>query len=139
MIVGVYLSVDDYKRIHYLFTVAFKQTMQKHHLKTTMILTTTAEIKNHSVTETLGLVSGNMVQSKHVGRDIMALLKTLVGGEINGYTEMLVEARQKAQDRMIDEAREMGANAIVNVRYTTSAIAQACCLINRAHRSSSFC
>ncbi len=89
-----------------------------------MILTTTPEIKNHTITETLGLVSGNMVQSKHIGRDIMAGLKTLVGGEISGYTEMLVEARQKAQNRMMDEARALGANAIVNVRYTTSAIAQ---------------
>jgi uncharacterized protein YbjQ (UPF0145 family) len=89
-----------------------------------MILTTTTEIKNHAITETLGLVSGNMVQSKHIGRDIMAGLKTIVGGEISGYTEMLVEARQKAQNRMIDEARALGANAIVNVRYTTSAISQ---------------
>lgn len=98
--------------------------MPRRNLKTIMILTTTTEIKNHPITETLGLVSGNMVQSKHIGRDIMAGLKTLVGGEISGYTEMLVEAREKAQNRMIDEARGLGANAIVNVRYTTSAIAQ---------------
>jgi len=62
-----------------------------------MILTTTSEIQNYTITETIGLVSGNMVQSKHVGRDIMAGLKTLVGGEISGYTEMLIEARQQAQ------------------------------------------
>ena len=89
-----------------------------------MILTTTSEIQNYTITETIGLVSGNMVQSKHVGRDIMAGLKTLVGGEISGYTEMLIEARQQAQERMIKDAVDQGANAILNVRYTTSAIAQ---------------
>ena len=89
-----------------------------------MILTTTSEIQNYTITETIGLVSGNMVQSKHVGRDIMAGLKTLVGGEISGYTEMLIEARQQAQERMIVDAVDQGANAILNVRYTTSAIAQ---------------
>lgn len=89
-----------------------------------MILTTTSEIQNYTITETIGLVSGNMVQSKHVGRDIMAGLKTLVGGEISGYTEMLIEARQQAQERMVKEAIDRGANAILNVRYTTSAIAQ---------------
>ena len=89
-----------------------------------MILTTTSEIQNYTIIETIGLVSGNMVQSKHVGRDIMAGLKTLVGGEISGYTEMLIEARQQAQERMIKDAVDQGANAILNVRYTTSAIAQ---------------
>lgn len=89
-----------------------------------MIITNTTEIANYKTTETLGIVSGNMVQSKHVGRDIMAGFKTLVGGEIRGYTEMLIEARQHAQKRMIDEAEKLGADAIVNVRYTTSAIAQ---------------
>ena len=60
-----------------------------------MILTTTSEIQNYTIEKTIGLVSGNMVQSKHVGRDIMAGLKTLVGGEISGYTEMLIEAVNK--------------------------------------------
>ena len=89
-----------------------------------MILTTTPDINDCKITQTLGLVSGNMVQSKHVGRDIMAGLKTLLGGEIRGYTEMLVEARLQAQARMIEEAEALGADAIINVRYTTSAIAQ---------------
>lgn len=89
-----------------------------------MILTNTPEIEEYKITETLGLVSGNMVQSKHIGRDIMAGLKTLVGGEIAGYTEMLVDARKKAQNRMVDEAKSLGADAVVNVRFTTSAIAQ---------------
>ena len=72
----------------------------------------------------LGVVTGNVVQSKHVGRDIMAGLKTIFGGEIRGYTEMLTEARQKATGRAIAEAEAMGADAIVNVRFTTSAIMQ---------------
>ena len=92
-----------------------------------IILTNTPEIGEYTITETLGLVSGNVVQSKHLGRDIMAGLKTLVGGEIAGYTEMLSEARVKAQSRMVEEASAKGANAIVNIRFTTSAIAQGMC------------
>jgi uncharacterized protein YbjQ (UPF0145 family) len=89
-----------------------------------MILTTTPELVEYRITKTLGLVSGNMVQSKHIGRDIMAGLKTIVGGEISGYTEMLNEARGKAESRMVKNAEMLGADAIVNVRFTTSAIAQ---------------
>lgn len=89
-----------------------------------MILVNTAEITGYTVTKTLGLVTGNMVQSKHVGRDIMARLKGLVGGEIAGYTEMLTEARENAQNRMVQKADSLGANAIVSVRFTTSAIDQ---------------
>jgi len=89
-----------------------------------MKLTTISEIKGYTITETIDIVSGNMVQSKHVGRDIMAGLKTLVGGEIRGYTEMLVEARKQAQQRMVEEAEKLGADGIVNIRYTTSAIGQ---------------
>jgi uncharacterized protein YbjQ (UPF0145 family) len=68
------------------------------------------------------VVTGNVVQSKHIGRDIMAGLKSIVGGEIRGYTEMLTEARNIATDRMIEQATMLGADAIVGVRYTTSAI-----------------
>lgn len=89
-----------------------------------MILVNTPEIQGYKITQNLGLVSGNMVQSKHIGRDFMASLKTIVGGEIAGYTEMLVDARQQAQNRMTSEAKSLGANAVVNVRFTTSAIAQ---------------
>ena len=74
--------------------------------------------------EVLGLVKGTVVQSKHMGKDLMASMKTLVGGEIKGYTEMLVEARKIATDRMKEEAAAMGADAIVNVRYSSSAIMQ---------------
>lgn len=74
--------------------------------------------------EALGLVKGNVVQSKHVGRDFMAGMKTLVGGEIAGYTEMLNEARQIAVKRMVDEAQAMGADAIIGIKYGSAAIMQ---------------
>ena len=74
--------------------------------------------------EALGMVKGTVVQSKNFGKDFMAGMKTLVGGEIVGYTEMLVEARQIATKRMVDEAIAMGANAIVNIRFGSSAVMQ---------------
>lgn len=72
----------------------------------------------------LEIVKGNVVMSKNVGRDIMASLKTLVGGEITGYTEMLNQARQIAVKRMVDEAEKLGADAIINVRYASSSVMQ---------------
>ena len=74
--------------------------------------------------EVLGMVKGCVVQSKHFGKDFMAGMKTLVGGEIVGYTEMLNEARQIATKRMVDEAEALGADAIINVRYGSSAVMQ---------------
>lgn len=74
--------------------------------------------------EALGLVKGEIVQSKHMGRDFMAGMKTLVGGEIKGYTEMIREARQIATDRMIEEAEKLGADAIVGVKFGSSAVMQ---------------
>lgn len=74
--------------------------------------------------EPLSLVKGTVVQSKNFGKDFMAGMKTLVGGEITGYTEMLVEARQIATKRMVDEANALGADAIVNVRYGSSSVMQ---------------
>ena len=88
-----------------------------------MIVSNTEQIANYQITETLGLVNGNVVRSKHLGRDIMAGLKTIVGGEIRGYTEMMTEARAEAQRRMIEQAQQLGANAVINVRFTTSAVA----------------
>ena len=88
-----------------------------------MIITNTPEVAGYKITKSIDLVTGNMVQSKHIGRDIMAGLKTIIGGEVVGYTEMLVEAREKATQRMIEQAESKGANAVVNVRFTTSAIA----------------
>lgn len=77
-----------------------------------------------NVKEVLGLVKGEIVQSKHFGKDFMAGMKTLVGGEIKGYTDMIKEARQIATERMIEEAKEMGADAIIGVRYGSSAVMQ---------------
>ena len=74
--------------------------------------------------EAIGVVKGTIVQSKNFGKDFMAGMKTLVGGEIKGYTDMLVEARQIATKRMVDEAEQLGADAIVGVRYGSSAIMQ---------------
>ena len=74
--------------------------------------------------EALGIVKGTVVQSKNVGKDFMAGMKTLVGGEITGYTEMLVEARQIATKRMVDEATALGADAVINVRFGSSAVMQ---------------
>ena len=74
--------------------------------------------------EVLGLVKGTVVQSKNFGKDFMAGMKTLVGGEITGYTEMLNEARQIATKRMVDEAERLGADAVINVRYGSSAVMQ---------------
>ena len=74
--------------------------------------------------EVLGIVKGTIVQSKNFGKDFMAGMKTLVGGELTGYTEMLVEARQLATKRMVDEAEALGADAVVNVRYGSSSVMQ---------------
>jgi len=87
-----------------------------------MIFSTTPDVPGREITENLGVVAGNIVQSKHVGRDLMAGLKGIVGGEISGYTEMLADARDKAIERMVSEAQKRDADAIVNIRFTTSAI-----------------
>jgi len=87
-----------------------------------MIVCTTESIPGHRITETLGVVKGSTVRAKHVGRDFMAGLKSIVGGEIGAYTEMLAEARSQAEARLIDEAEKLGADAVVNIRYTTSAV-----------------
>lgn len=89
-----------------------------------MKIATTDSISGYQISATLGVVTGNVVRSKHLGRDIMAGLKTIIGGEIKGYTEMLTEARQIAIDRMIANAELLDADAVVNVRFTTSAIMQ---------------
>jgi uncharacterized protein YbjQ (UPF0145 family) len=87
-----------------------------------VVISTTEQIEGKRIIEILGLVQGNTVRAKHLGRDIGASLKGLVGGEIAGYSEMMVEARQQATQRMIDEAGTKGANAIVGMRYATSMV-----------------
>ena len=89
-----------------------------------MILTNIETVPGKTVAEHFGLVSGSTVRAKHVGRDIMAGLKNIVGGELKGYTELLHDSRQQATDRMIEQAVQLGANAIVNVRFATSAVSQ---------------
>ncbi len=87
-----------------------------------MIIVNTEAVPGHRVTQVLGLVQGNTVRAKHLGRDFMAGLKNLVGGELRGYTELLVESRNQAIERMIEQATQLGANAVVNVRLSTSAV-----------------
>lgn len=87
-----------------------------------MIITNIETIPNHEIVEQLGLVQGSTVRAKHVGRDIMAGLKNIVGGELRGYTELLNEAREEAIERMKEQAQAMGADAVLNVRLSTAAI-----------------
>ena len=87
-----------------------------------MILTTTADIKGKRIARTLGIARGNTIRARHVGRDIMAGLRNIVGGEISEYTKLMAEAREQALDRMVDEARALGANAVVEVRFSTSEV-----------------
>lgn len=89
-----------------------------------MILTNVETVPGKKIVEHFGLVQGSTIRTKHVGRDIMASLKNLVGGELKGYTELLREARKEATDRMVAQANQLGANAVVNVRYATSSVAQ---------------
>ena len=89
-----------------------------------MILTNIETVPGKQMQEHYGLVVGSTVKAKHIGRDIMAGFKNIVGGELKGYTELLQESRELATQRMIEQAKQMGANAIVNVRYATSSVAQ---------------
>jgi uncharacterized protein YbjQ (UPF0145 family) len=88
-----------------------------------MIVVNTETIPGHEVVELKGLVQGNTIRAKHVGRDIGAGLKNLVGGELKAYTELMTEARREAVGRMLSQAQALGANAVVNVRFTTSQVA----------------
>jgi uncharacterized protein YbjQ (UPF0145 family) len=85
-----------------------------------MIITSSSTIAGKSIRTTLGLVKGNTVRARHLGRDVLAVLKNLVGGEIEEYTKLLAESREQAVDRMLAEAERLGANAVVDVRFATS-------------------
>lgn len=87
-----------------------------------MLITNTETFPGKTITAVHGVVSGSTVRAKHVGRDLMAGLKNIVGGELRGYTELLTEARDQALERMAQQARQVGANAVVNVRFSTSAV-----------------
>ena len=87
-------------------------------------LSNTETIPGKNIVAFHGVVTGNTVRAKHIGRDIMAGLKNVVGGELKGYTELLQDSRKEATERMVEQAKSMGANAVVNVRFATSSIAQ---------------
>ena len=95
-----------------------------------MIVVNTETIPGYHVSESKGLVQGNTIRSKHVGRDLAAGLKNIVGGELRGYTELLIEARRQALERMIAQAEQPGANAVVNARLTTSALTQGAAVLS---------
>lgn len=89
-----------------------------------MIVTNIETVPGKQIVEHYGLVQGSTIRAKHLGRDFMASLKNIVGGELKGYTELLVESRQQAMERMSAQASELGANAVINVRFATSSVAQ---------------
>ena len=89
-----------------------------------MLLSTTHTIENKRIVRHIGLVKGSTIRARHLGRDVMAIFRNIVGGEITDYTKMMAESREQAMDRMIEEAQEMGANAIVGVQFGTSMVIQ---------------
>ncbi len=89
-----------------------------------MIVTTSAEIEGQRIKKTVGLVKGSTIRARHLGKDIMAGLRGMVGGEISEYTKMMAEAREEALQRMIENAEKQGANAVVSMRFGTSMIMQ---------------
>ena len=89
-----------------------------------MLISNVETVPGREIREILGVVTGSTVRAKHIGRDIMAGLKNIVGGELVGYTELLGEARTEAIERMRRQAQQLGADAVVNVRFTTSSVAQ---------------
>ncbi len=89
-----------------------------------MLISNLEIVPGKRIVKHLGLVQGSTVRSKHVGKDLLAGLKNIVGGELKGYTELLQEARQEATERMLDQAKSVGANAVLNIRFSTSSITQ---------------
>jgi len=87
-----------------------------------MLLSTTDQIVGKKIVKQLGLAKGNTIRARHIGRDIMAILRHIVGGEITDYTKMMAESREQAIDRMVEDARNMGANAIVRMGFATSMV-----------------
>ena len=89
-----------------------------------MIVTTSGQIEGKTIVNTIGLVKGSTIRARHLGRDIMAGLRAMVGGEVTEYTKMMAEAREQAIQRMVEDAEKQGANAIVSMRFTTSMVMQ---------------
>ncbi len=88
-----------------------------------MIISNLETLPGKTIVRHLGMVQGNTVRAKHVGKDLMAGIKNVFGGELHGYTELLTESREEATDRMVEQAESMGANAVLNVRFSTSSVA----------------
>jgi uncharacterized protein YbjQ (UPF0145 family) len=89
-----------------------------------ILVVSAPELPGYRITEVLGLVRGNTVRARHIGRDILALFRNIVGGEVQEYRKLMAESREQALDQMVEEARELGADAVISVRMTTSMIAQ---------------
>jgi uncharacterized protein YbjQ (UPF0145 family) len=89
-----------------------------------MLLSTTYSIHGRKIVKHLGLVRGNTIRARHLGRDVVAILRNVVGGEISDYTKMIAESREQAIDRMMEEAQKLGANAIIGVRFSTTEVMQ---------------
>ena len=89
-----------------------------------MIITTSAQVEGKQITRTIGLVKGSTIRARHLGKDIMAGFRGMVGGEISEYTKMMAEAREQALQRMTEDAEKQGANAVVSMRFTTSMVMQ---------------
>ncbi|MEA3311396.1 MAG: YbjQ family protein [candidate division WOR-3 bacterium] len=89
-----------------------------------MIIATTNEVPGYKVKETLGIVRGNTVRARHLGRDILAGLRNIVGGEITDYTKLLAESREQSLDRMLERASKLGADAVIGIRFMTSSVMQ---------------
>jgi uncharacterized protein YbjQ (UPF0145 family) len=87
-----------------------------------MIITSTLEVPGKKIKKILGIAKGSTVRSKHIGRDIAAGFKSMVGGELKGYTEMLSESREESYNRMVNNAMDLGADAVVNIRFVTSSV-----------------
>ena len=89
-----------------------------------MLIVNTETVPGYRIVQVKGLVQGNTIRAKHVGKDILAGFKNIVGGELKAYTELLTESRREAMERMIAQAQQLGANAVVNVRFSTSSVTQ---------------
>ena len=88
-----------------------------------ILITTTENLPGYRVKKVLGIVSGSVVRARHIGKDILAGIRNIIGGEIKEYTELLAQARREALKRMVNEARKLGANAVIGVRFSTAAVA----------------
>jgi uncharacterized protein YbjQ (UPF0145 family) len=89
-----------------------------------MILSTTSTIEGKKIVKQLGLVKGNTIRARHIGRDIVASFRNIIGGEITDYTKMMAESREQALDRMVEDAEKLGANAVIEMRFATSMVMQ---------------